>query len=78
MGVLISLASSHIDRVVDQETMIFGEVGLSGEVRAVNGAPSRVAEARQLGFRGSDAKNNLKHLEKREEDGMILIELAIL
>jgi DNA repair protein RadA/Sms len=75
LGVLISLASSHIDRVVDQETMIFGEVGLSGEVRAVNGAPSRIAEARQLGFRKVVMpKSNLKHLEKREDDeGMMLI-----
>ena len=56
--------------------MVFGEVGLSGEVRAVNGAPSRVAEARQLGFeRIIMPKNNLKRLEERPE-GINLIGVA--
>lgn len=75
LGVLISLASSHIDRVVNPEMMVFGEVGLSGEVRAVNGAPSRVAEARQLGFQKVIMpKNNLKHLDPRdEENGVMLV-----
>ncbi|MEE2644596.1 MAG: DNA repair protein RadA [Myxococcota bacterium] len=50
LGVLIAIASSHIDRVIPPETLVFGEVGLSGEVRAVDGAPSRLAEAKQLGF----------------------------
>lgn len=78
LGVLIALASSHIDRTVDPETMIFGEVGLSGEVRAVNGAPSRVAEARQLGFRKIVMpKNSLARLERRDEDeGVMLIGVA--
>ena len=68
LGVLISLASSHIDRPVDPFTMIFGEVGLSGEIRAVNGAPSRVAEARQLGFQKIILpKNNLSRLEEVPE-----------
>jgi len=51
LAVIAALASSHLDRAIDAETMIFGEVGLGGEVRAVVGAPARVAEARQLGFR---------------------------
>jgi DNA repair protein RadA/Sms len=57
--------------------MIFGEVGLSGEVRAVNGAPSRVAEARQLGFRKIVMpKNNLTRLERGEEEDIMLIGVA--
>jgi DNA repair protein RadA/Sms len=68
LGVLISLASSHIDRPVDPFMMIFGEVGLSGEIRAVNGAPSRVAEARQLGFQKIILpKNNLSRMEEIPE-----------
>lgn len=64
LGVLISLASSHIDRPVGEDTVIFGEVGLGGEVRAVNGAPSRIAEAHQLGFRKIILpKNNLSRME---------------
>lgn len=74
LGVLISLASSHIDRSIDPETMVFGEVGLSGEVRAVNGAPSRVAEARQLGFRKVVMpKTNLARLERHEDEAEIML-----
>jgi len=73
LGVLVALASSHIDRAVAPGVMVFGEVGLSGEVRAVNGAPSRVAEARQLGFeRIIMPKNNLKRLEELPE-GVTLV-----
>ena len=35
---------------VDEKTIVFGEVGLSGEVRAVNMPEQRVAEAKKLGF----------------------------
>ena len=51
LAVVAALASSHIDRALDAETVVFGEVGLGGEVRAVVAAQARVAEARQLGFR---------------------------
>jgi len=51
LAVVAALASSHLDRAVDAHTVVFGEVGLAGEVRAVVGAPARLAEARQLGFR---------------------------
>jgi DNA repair protein RadA/Sms len=65
LGVLIALASSHIERVVPADLMIFGEVGLAGEVRAVNGGPSRIAEARQLGFNKIILpKNNVNRLEE--------------
>lgn len=50
LGIVIALASSFQDRPVDEKTICFGEVGLSGEVRAVNMAQQRVAEARKLGF----------------------------
>ena len=44
------LISSYKDRPVDPRILIFGEVGLSGEVRAVSQAPQRVMEAAKLGF----------------------------
>lgn len=50
LGIVMALASSFQDRPVDEKTICFGEVGLSGEVRAVNMAQQRVAEARKLGF----------------------------
>ncbi|MBU1900093.1 DNA repair protein RadA [Myxococcota bacterium] len=67
LAVVAALASSHIDRPVDAETLVFGEVGLGGEVRAVVAADARIAEARQLGFkRVIMPKNNLKPEEAIE------------
>ncbi len=50
LAVLAALASSHLDRAIDPHTVVFGEVGLGGEVRGVVAVEPRVAEARQLGF----------------------------
>ncbi len=50
LGVACALASSARGRAVDQRTIVFGEVGLAGEVRAVNLADIRLAEAAKLGF----------------------------
>lgn len=50
LGIVMALASSFRDRPIDEKTICFGEVGLSGEVRAVNMAQQRVSEARKLGF----------------------------
>ncbi len=50
LGIIMALISSYKDRPIDEKTIVFGEVGLSGEVRAVNMADRRVAEAKKLGF----------------------------
>ena len=50
LGIVMALISSFKDRVIDEKTIVFGEVGLSGEVRAVSMAKQRVMEARKLGF----------------------------
>ncbi|TGY88029.1 DNA repair protein RadA [Petralouisia muris] len=50
LGIVMALASSFRDIAVDEKTICFGEVGLSGEVRAVSMAQQRVTEARKLGF----------------------------
>ena len=44
------ILSSYKECCVDEKTICFGEVGLSGEVRAVNMAKQRILEARKLGF----------------------------
>jgi DNA repair protein RadA/Sms len=51
LGVAVAVASSHRERAVDPSTVVVGEVGLSGEVRAVSQITRRVAEAAKLGFR---------------------------
>ena len=50
LGIVLALISSFRDRPIDEKTICFGEVGLSGEVRAVNMAEQRVQEAKKLGF----------------------------
>ena len=50
LGIVLAVASSMKDTPIDEKTIAFGEVGLSGEVRAVSMAKQRVAEAEKLGF----------------------------
>lgn len=51
LGVIAAMSSSFKEVAVDPYTIIFGEVGLSGEVRGVTSAEVRVKEAAKLGFR---------------------------
>lgn len=50
LGIVMALISSYKNRAVDPYTLIFGEVGLTGEVRGVNMAEQRVYEAQKMGF----------------------------
>lgn len=50
LGVAMAVASSFKNRAIDDRTIAFGEIGLSGEVRGVSQASQRVAEAAKLGF----------------------------
>jgi len=50
LGIVMAIASSYKNRPVDEKTIVFGEVGLSGEVRAVSMPEQRVGEAKKLGF----------------------------
>lgn len=50
LGIVLSLISSYTDIEIPDDVMVFGEVGLSGEVRAVSNAEQRLEEAVRLGF----------------------------
>lgn len=50
LGIVLALISSYKEKPIDERTICFGEVGLSGEVRAVSMAEQRVQEAAKLGF----------------------------
>ncbi|MCF6177969.1 MAG: DNA repair protein RadA [Geopsychrobacter sp.] len=50
LATIAALASSHLNRAIEAQTVIFGEVGLTGEVRAVSQPELRVKEAARLGF----------------------------
>ncbi len=51
LGITLAVVSSYRDIVIPDSVIAFGEVGLSGEVRAVSMAGQRVAEAKKLGFK---------------------------
>lgn len=51
LAIVMALASSFKNSCIDGKTVIFGEVGLSGEVRSVSAAEQRVREAAKLGFK---------------------------
>lgn len=50
LGIVLALVSSYKEVPIDEKTICFGEVGLSGEVRAVSVAEQRILEAKRLGF----------------------------
>ncbi len=50
LGIIAAIASSYRDKEIDGGTVIIGEVGLAGEVRAVNFIEKRINEAAKLGF----------------------------
>ncbi|HQH80446.1 MAG TPA: DNA repair protein RadA [bacterium] len=61
LGVLAAINSSFLNRPIDHETVVIGEVGLAGEVRAVMGIDSRIREAEKMGFRRAIVpRSNLK------------------
>jgi DNA repair protein RadA/Sms len=51
LGVVVAAASSYMDRPVRGDVVVAGEVGLTGEIRAVTALEARLKEAAQLGFR---------------------------
>lgn len=50
LAICMAIASAAAGRKVDDHTVVFGEVGLGGEVRSVIGVDKRIAEAKKLGF----------------------------
>jgi DNA repair protein RadA/Sms len=61
LGIVSAMMSSFLDRPVDRELVVFGEVGLAGEIRGVSQPDLRIAEAKKLGFsRCLLSKSNLE------------------
>ena len=51
LGIVMAIVSSYKNRPIAEDVIVFGEVGLSGEVRAVSMPEQRVSEAKKLGFK---------------------------
>jgi DNA repair protein RadA/Sms len=74
LGIVAAVASSYLDKAVDAQTVLFGEVGLTGEVRGVAQVEARVKEAGKLGFRRcilpSVNSRQLSHIRSPELTGV--------
>ena len=65
LGVMAAISSNYLDKPIEPSTVIFGEVGLAGEVRAISQVEPRIREAAKLGFkRCIMPKDNLKGLKR--------------
>lgn len=74
LGICVAMASSFANRRLRPQTIVFGEVGLSGEVRAVSQAEGRLREAARLGFTSAVLpRKNCEQLKKeRTVEGIAL------
>ncbi len=67
LAIVAAIASSFLDKPVPDRTVVIGEVGLTGEVRAIGQAEQRILEARKMGFnRCVLPQSNLKRLPEAE------------
>lgn len=75
LGIVAALLSSYRNQALDSRTIVFGEVGLVGEVRAVTMAEQRVLEAAKLGFEKCilpEVNRGQLEIEAKELNGMQL------
>ncbi len=72
LGIVMALISSYKNQCIDSDTIVFGEVGLSGEIRAVSQVEQRIAEADKLGFKNCIApKVSVKDIKYKGEMNII-------
>ena len=77
LGVVVALLSSFFEKTVDPTTVVCGEVGLAGEIRAVGQIEMRIQEADRLGFTTFILPmSSYKRLEKKEAYSMRIIGVA--
>ena len=67
LGMVTSIASSFLNRPVEEKTAIFGEVGLTGEIRATAQSEQRIMESGRMGFqRCILPRFNLERIKSRQ------------
>ena len=70
LGIVFALVSSFKNRAIPSDMVMFGEMGLSGEVRGVSGAEQRVREAAKMGFKTCIIpRSNLDNVKKMKDLG---------
>ncbi len=72
LPIALALISGLKDVVISSDTLAFGEIGLTGEVRSVSNADLRVAEAARMGFKRVIVPfHNLPHISQRDDITLI-------
>lgn len=75
LGLAVALASSHRNAKTSSGTVVFGEIGLAGEIRAVTQVEPRIREAERMGFKRIILpKGNLKGLSAKPAVELIGVE----
>jgi DNA repair protein RadA/Sms len=71
LAVVAAIASSFLDRPIPENTVVLGEVGLTGEVRAIGQVDNRIAEINKMGFtRCLVPYSNVKRIPKKDGIGI--------
>ena len=60
LAICMAIASAAAKRKLNEKIVVFGEVGLGGEIRSVTSADRRIAEAKKLGFKNAIAPATIK------------------
>lgn len=68
LAVAVAIASVFKNKEVKKGYVIFGEIGLAGEVRSVNNVDKRIKEAEELGFSGAIVPSSTKAVPKKGFD----------
>ncbi len=76
LAIVLALLSSYRNRPLPPRTVAFGEVGLTGEIRAVNMMQARIAEAEKMGYRTVIVPKRKKAEGEKKSDGIQVIEVA--
>ena len=76
LAIVLALLSSYRNRPLPPRTVAFGEVGLTGEIRAVNMMQARIAEAEKMGYRTVIVPKRKKNEGEKKSEGIQVIEVA--
>ncbi len=76
LAIVLALLSSYRNRPLPPRTVAFGEVGLTGEIRAVNMMQARIAEAAKMGYRTVIVPKRKKTEGEKKDEGIQVIEVA--
>ena len=72
LGIVATVASSFLNKPIQRNTVVFGEVGLSGEVKGVSQTETRMKEAVKMGFsRAIVSKKSIKAMKTKPDIELI-------